>query len=71
MIVRASKPAPQLSRAVEDYLKQICKFELAGERATTTLLAARLGVTAASVTGMTKRLATQGMIERTPCLHYG
>lgn len=55
-----------LSVAVEDYLKQICKLELAGKRATTTALAERLGVAAASVTGMTKRLAAQGLIERIP-----
>lgn len=58
--------SPQLSVAVEDYLKQICKLELAGERATTSALAGRLGVAPGSVTGMTKRLATQGLIERTP-----
>lgn len=68
MLVQASKAerAPQLSVAVEDYLKQICKLELSGERATTTALATRLGVAAASVTGMTKRLAASGLIERTP-----
>lgn len=66
--MQASKAerAPELSVAVEDYLKQICKLELAGERATTTVLATRLGVAAASVTGMTKRLAELGLIERTP-----
>lgn len=64
----ASKPdpAPELSVAVENYLKQICKLELAGERATTTALAARLGVAAASVTSMAKRLAELGLVERTP-----
>lgn len=55
-----------LSVAVQDYLKQICKLELAGERATTTAIARRLGFAAASVTGMTKRLAEQGLVERTP-----
>jgi DtxR family Mn-dependent transcriptional regulator len=67
-LVQTSKAAraPALSVAVEDYLKQICKLELAGERATTTALATRLGVAAGSVTGMTKRLAEQGLIERTP-----
>ena len=65
--MQASKaPTPDFSVAVEDYLKQICKLELAGERATTTVLARRLGVAAASVTGMTKRLADQRLIERTP-----
>ena len=62
-----SNDAPTgLSAAVEDYLKQICKLELAGEAATTSALARRLGVTAASVTGMTKRLAGLGLLERTP-----
>jgi DtxR family Mn-dependent transcriptional regulator len=61
-----TEPERELSMAVEDYLKEICKLELAGERATTTALATRLGVAAASVTGMTKRLAASGLIERTP-----
>jgi DtxR family Mn-dependent transcriptional regulator len=67
-LMQASKRerAPELSVAVEDYLKEICKLELAGERATTTALATRLGVAAASVTGMSKRLAASGLIERTP-----
>jgi DtxR family Mn-dependent transcriptional regulator len=67
-LVEASKTrtARQLSVAVEDYLKQICQLELAGERATTTALAARLGISAASVTAMTKRLAALGLVERTP-----
>jgi DtxR family Mn-dependent transcriptional regulator len=66
--VLASKAgrAPQLSVAVEDYLKEICKLELAGEKATTSALATRLGIAPASVTGMTKRLAAAGLIERTP-----
>lgn len=66
MSSHASAPAAELSPAIEDYLKQICKLELAGERATTSTLAARLGVTPASVTGMAKRLAELHLVDRTP-----
>lgn len=56
----------ELTPAVQDYLKQICKLELEGERATTSAVATRLGVTAASVTGMAKRLAVLGLVDRVP-----
>jgi DtxR family Mn-dependent transcriptional regulator len=55
-----------LSPAVQDYLKAIAKADLAGERATTTLIAEALGLTAPSATAMLKKLAERGLVERTP-----
>lgn len=52
--------------AVEDYLKTIYDMEQVGARATTSALAARLGVQPASVTGMVKRLAESGLVSYTP-----
>ncbi len=46
-----------LTQATQDYLKAIYKLEQAGSRATTSALADTLGVSAASVTGMVKKLA--------------
>ncbi len=46
-----------LSESVQDYLKAIYGLRHENERATTNALAARLNVTAASVTGMLKKLA--------------
>ena len=55
-----------LTVAVQDYLKGIYALESAGERATTSALAARMGVSAPSATAMTKRLAELGLVERAP-----
>jgi DtxR family Mn-dependent transcriptional regulator len=52
--------------AVEDYLKTIYDMEQVGARATTSALAARLGVQPASVTGMVKRLAESALVSYTP-----
>lgn len=46
-----------LSESIQDYLKAIYSLRHENERATTNALAARLNVTAASVTGMLKKLA--------------
>lgn len=46
-----------LTYAVEDYLKVIYNLTATQERATTTQIAERMGVTPASVTGMIKRLS--------------
>lgn len=54
------------SPSVQDYLKAIAKAELAGERATTTLLADALGVSPPSATAMSKKLARLRLVERTP-----
>jgi len=55
-----------LTVAVQDYLKAIYALEAAGERVTTSALAARMGVSAPSATAMTKRLAELGLAERAP-----
>src|SRR3970282_2058695 len=58
--------ASDLTVAVQDYLKAIYALESAAERATTSALAARMGVSAPSATAMTKRLAELGLVERAP-----
>jgi DtxR family Mn-dependent transcriptional regulator len=55
-----------LTVAVQDYLKAIYALEAAGERVTTSALAARMRVAAPSATAMTKRLAELGLVERAP-----
>ena len=55
---------PELTVAAQDYLKAIYGLETAGERVTTSALAARMGVSAPSATAMTKRLAELGLVER-------
>jgi DtxR family Mn-dependent transcriptional regulator len=61
-----STQAADLTVAVQDYLKAIYALESSGERATTSALAARMGVSAPSATAMTKRLAELGLVERAP-----
>ncbi len=58
--------ASDLTVAVQDYLKAIYALEAAGERVTTSALAARMGVSAPSATAMTKRLAELELVERAP-----
>lgn len=55
-----------LTAPVEDYLKAVYDLERDGDAAATTELAARLGVAPASVTGMVRRLAAQGLLSHTP-----
>src|SRR6187200_2385916 len=57
---------PDLTVAVQDYLKAIYTLESAGERVTTSALAKRMGVSAPSATAMTKRLDELGLVERVP-----
>ena len=60
-----SAPAPvvpTLTEPVEDYLKAIYAIEQSGDAAGTNELAARLGIAAASVSGMVRRLADQGLV---------
>jgi DtxR family transcriptional regulator, Mn-dependent transcriptional regulator len=57
---------PDLTPATQDYLKAIHALEVAGERATTSALATRMGVSAPSATAMAKRLAELGLVERAP-----
>ena len=58
--------SPDLTVAVQDYLKAIYVLESSGERVTTSALARRMGVSAPSATAMTKRLADLGLVERLP-----
>jgi DtxR family Mn-dependent transcriptional regulator len=63
----ASLPAGTgLSRSIEDYLKAI--YELGGESSAvqTSTIAETLDVSAASVSGMLKRLAETGLLEHLP-----
>lgn len=57
---------PGLSRAQQDYLKQIQMIAEAGGTATTRALAEKLDVRPASVTGMLKKLAAEGLVEHEP-----
>lgn len=59
---RRAPAARDLTAPVEDYLKAVYELERAGEPAATTHLAARLQVAPASVTGMVRRLARQGLL---------
>jgi DtxR family Mn-dependent transcriptional regulator len=58
--------APALTAPVEDYLKAIYDIQQGGDAATTNALAERLDLAPASVSGMVRRLATQGLIEHEP-----
>jgi DtxR family transcriptional regulator, Mn-dependent transcriptional regulator len=53
---------PSITAPAEDYLKAIYDIERSGEAAATNDIAARLGIAAASVSGMIRRLADQGLI---------
>jgi DtxR family transcriptional regulator, Mn-dependent transcriptional regulator len=56
-----------ISSAVEDYAKAIYALERrGGEAVSTNALAERLGVTAASASGMVKRLVELGLVEHQP-----
>ena len=60
-------PSPQpLSGPVEDYLKAIYDLELVGAPASTNDIADRLAISPASVSGMVRRLADQGLITHEP-----
>lgn len=52
-----------LTRSVEDYLKTIYELEAAFGAAPTNDIARRLDIAPASVSGMVRRLATQGWLE--------
>jgi DtxR family Mn-dependent transcriptional regulator len=51
---------------MQDYLKTICEIAEGADRVTTNALADRLSVTAASVTGMLKKLAEMKLVEYAP-----
>src|SRR5829696_5099862 len=55
-----------LSDAIQDYLREVYKLETAGERATTSTVAAAMDVSAPSASVMLKRLAALDLVEHTP-----
>jgi DtxR family transcriptional regulator, Mn-dependent transcriptional regulator len=57
---------PDLSAAIQDYLKEIYKLESEGTRPTTTAIAKRMGVAPSSATSMLKKLAVLGLAEHSP-----
>jgi DtxR family Mn-dependent transcriptional regulator len=64
--VTATPPPLSLSGPVEDYLKAIYDLELVGAPASTNDIADRLAISPASVSGMVRRLADQGLITHEP-----
>jgi DtxR family Mn-dependent transcriptional regulator len=52
--------------AAEDYLKAIYLLSVEGERVSNSAIAERLGIAAASVTEMLKRLGEAGLVEHVP-----
>src|SRR5205814_1175333 len=59
---RAPRTAPELTAPVEDYLKAIYELKRSGEPAETNAIARLLEIAPASVSGMMRRLADQGLI---------
>jgi DtxR family Mn-dependent transcriptional regulator len=59
-------PPPTLTEPVEDYLKAIYELESRFGAAATSDVASALDVAPASVTGMVRRLATQGYLDHVP-----
>jgi DtxR family Mn-dependent transcriptional regulator len=54
------------SVSVQDYLLAIYRLQATGPSASTTALAARLGVAPASVSGMVRKLDREGLVEHKP-----
>jgi DtxR family Mn-dependent transcriptional regulator len=59
-------PKPDLSVAIQDYLKVIYKLRTSGQRATTTGISKEMGVAPSSATSMVKKLAALGLAEHAP-----
>ena len=57
---------PVLTAPVEDYLKAIYELEQRDGAAATSDVAVALAVAPASVTGMVRRLASQGLLDHIP-----
>ena len=55
-----------LTQAIQDYIKTIYKLRGSGDGVTTTAIAERMGVSAASATNMVKKLARLRLVEHTP-----
>jgi DtxR family transcriptional regulator, Mn-dependent transcriptional regulator len=64
--VNVMPEAQALSGPVEDYLKAIYDLELEGAPASTNDIADRLTISPASVSGMVRRLADQGLVTHEP-----
>jgi DtxR family transcriptional regulator, Mn-dependent transcriptional regulator len=64
--VSAVQASHALTAPVGDYLKAIYDLERAGQPATTNEIAMRLAISPASVSGMVRRLADQGLIRHEP-----
>ena len=62
MMTAAKPQGDELTAPVEDYLKVIYEIELGGGAAATNDIAQRLSIAPASVSGMVRRLADQGLI---------
>lgn len=62
----AERAFPELSGPVEDYLKAIYELELREGTAGTNEIAAALHIAAPSVSGMIRRLSSQGLITHEP-----
>ena len=59
-------PRATLSDAIQDYLREIYKLGVSGDRVTTTALARGMGVSAASASAMVKKLAALSLVEHAP-----
>src|SRR5437763_7060811 len=59
-------PRPALTDAIQDYLREIYKLDAEGKRVSVTALAQRLGVSAASVSAMVKKLSALGLADHEP-----
>lgn len=59
----ASGQSPELTGQAEDYLKAIYELEQGDSAAGTNAVAARLGIAAASVSGMLQRLGRLGLVQ--------
>jgi DtxR family Mn-dependent transcriptional regulator len=57
---------PTLTDAIQDYLREIYKLGLDGERVSVSALAAALGVSSASASAMVKKLAALDLAEHRP-----
>jgi DtxR family transcriptional regulator, Mn-dependent transcriptional regulator len=57
---------PDLSAAIQDYVKEIYKLQASGKRANTTAIAKAMGVAPSSATSMLKKLAVLGLAEHAP-----
>ena len=57
---------PDLSAAIQDYLKEIYKLQSEGTKPTTTAIARRMGVAPSSATSMLKKLAALGLADHSP-----